>query len=337
MLRPADLDVPIVLAPLAGGPATVELASAVSAAGGLGFLAAGYLSADALGERMAAMTVRPSGVNVFVPSPSAGEDVGAYAARLAAEGPVGEPRADDDDWDAKLALLQASPPDVVSFTFGLPDLAVIAALRERDIAVWLTVTTPDEAEAAVAAGADAVVAQGAEAGGHRGGFDDAGEAIGTLALVQLIAARVRVPIVAAGGVSKGAGLAAVLAAGASAGAVGTAFLRATEAGTSGAHREALATTRATALTRAFTGRTARGIVNTFMRRHEAAAPRAYPAVHHLTAPLRAQARAAGDAENINLWAGQAHALAREAPAAEIMAELMDGARAAVARAGQRLS
>ena len=146
-----------------------------------------------------------------------------------------------------------------------------------------------------------------------------------------------VPVVAAGGIATGAAVAAVLAAGASAAAIGTGFLRATEAGTSAAHRAALAAPAPTTLTRAFTGRTARGIVNAFIRRHEAEAPRAYPAVHHLTAPLRAQARADGDADNINLWAGQAHELAREAPAAEIMAELMEGARAAAARLDQRIA
>lgn len=336
MLTPDDLDVPIVLAPLAGGAATVELATAVSEAGGLGFLAAGYLTADALREQVAAMRVRPFAVNVFAPPSLPADDTGAYAERLAAEGPVGEARSDDDGWEAKLALLREHPPDVVSFTFGLPDAAVIASLRERGVAVWVTVTTPAEAEAAVAAGADAVVAQGSEAGGHRGGFDDEGEAIGTLALLQVVRARVDVPMIAAGGVTTGAAVAAVLAAGASAAAVGTGFMRATEAGTSAAHRAALAAPARTTLTRAFTGRTARGIVNAFIRRHEAHAPRAYPAVHHLTAPLRKEARASGDADRINLWAGQAHELAREAPAAEIVAGLMADARVAAARTAQRL-
>lgn len=336
MLRPADLDIPIVLAPLAGGSATVELAAAVSDAGGLGFLAAGYRTAADVGEQIGAIGDRRYGVNVFVPGP-AGEDVSAYAERLAVEGAVGEPRHEDDDWDAKLALLREVAPPVVSFTFGLPDAEAIAGLRARGSAVWVTVTNAAEGEAAVAAGADALVAQGAEAGGHRGGFTDGGEAIGTLALLQLLAARTSVPLVAAGGITTGAGLAAVLAAGASAAAIGTGFLRATEAGTHAAHRTALATPRPTALTRAFTGRSARGIVNAFMERHEAAAPSAYPEVHHLTAPRRAEARAAGDAEGFNLWAGQAHELAVEAPAAEIMATLMADARAASARLAQRIA
>jgi nitronate monooxygenase len=132
-------------------------------------------------------------------------------------------------------------------------------------------------------------------------------------------------------------VAAALACGARAVAIGTGFLRATEAGTSPAHREALASSTPTALTRAFTGRTARGMVNEFMRRHDADAPAAYPEVHHLTAKLRAEARAAGDASRINLWAGQAHELAREAPAAEIVAELMAEARAALQAAASSWS
>jgi nitronate monooxygenase len=142
--------------------------------------------------------------------------------------------------------------------------------------------------------------------------------------------------VAAGGIGDGAAVAAVLAAGASAAQVGTAFLAATEAGTNRAHRQALAAGRPTALTRAFTGRQARGIVNAFMEEHSEDPPIAYPQVHHATAPLRAAARERGDAERFNLWAGQAHRLAREAPAAEIMRELSDSAREALAEAAKRL-
>ncbi len=335
-----QLRVPIVLAPLAGGPATVELAAAVSEAGGLGFLAAGYRTADDVRTQIAllrARTERPFGVNLFVPGvPSDPAAYAGYAERLAAEGTVGEPRFDDDEWDAKLAALHEDPPPVVSFVFGLPSPDVLAALRSRGSEAWVTVTTPEEGERAVAAGAAALVAQGTEAGGHRGGFGDDHPGMGTLALVQVLAERVEEPIVAAGGVTTGRAIAAVLAAGARAAAVGTGFLRATEAGTSDAHREALGSRTPTRLTRAFSGRTARGIVNAFLERHDEHAPAAYPEVHHLTAPLRAEARRAGDADRINLWAGQAHELAREAPAAEIMATLMQEARTAAATAHRRL-
>jgi nitronate monooxygenase len=331
-----ELEHPIVAAPLGGGPSTVALAAAVSAAGGLGFLAAGYRSAADVREDIEAVraaTDRPFGVNVFVPAGTPAEPgaVQAYASRLCDAGlEVGDGRWDDDGWSAKVELLLAERPPVASFTFGLPDREVIAELRERGVAVWVTVTTPAEAAAARAAGADAVVCQGIEAGGHRGGFDAAaaGE-LGLLALLQLTAAAVDVPMVAAGGIATGRAIAAVLAAGASAAALGTAFMRTPEAGTAAAHREALAGDRPTALTLAFSGRPARGIVNAFMREHGSAAPLAYPEVHHLTTPARAAARRAGDAEGFNLWAGQAHALATDEPAGDLVRRLAAEARAAL--------
>ncbi len=184
---------------------------------------------------------------------------------------------------------------------------------------------------------DALVVQGAEAGGHRGSFDDAepGE-IGLLALLQLAAAAAPgLPLVAAGGIANGAGVAAALAAGAAAAQLGSAFMLTPEAGTSAPHRAALAAPAPTALTRAFSGRSARGIVNRFMRDHEAAAPRAYPEVHHLTAPLRAAARERGDADVVNLWAGQAHELAEPRPAGDLVVQLAADARAALRTAAAR--
>ena len=144
---------PIVLAPLAGGPSTPELAAAVSEAGGLGFLAAGYLSADALAERIEAtraLTARPFGVNLFVPGPRAPSEVfAAYVAGLEGEGlQVGAPRFDDDDWEAKLALLERSPVAAVSFTFGFPDAGVLERVRATGAEAWVTVTSPEEASAA---------------------------------------------------------------------------------------------------------------------------------------------------------------------------------------------
>jgi nitronate monooxygenase len=311
-----ELNTPIVLAPLAGGPSTPALTAAVSEAGGLGFLAAGYLTAEALGERMEetrALTARPFGVNVFVPGSAA--DPSAYAAYVDSLPGAGEPRADDDDWEAKLALLADHP--VVSFTFGCPAPDVIAGLRGE---AWVTVTSPEEARAAAEAGADVLVAQGGEAGGHRGSFTDREDlsVYGLLALLQLIDAGK--PVVATGGIATAAGVAAVLAAGARAAQAGTAFMRCPEAGTHPAHKAALATSAPTALTRAFTGRLARGIVNRFMAEHPDA-PIAYPEIHFATAPLRAAARKANDPGGFNLWAGEAHALAQEKPAAAVVADL----------------
>jgi nitronate monooxygenase len=227
-------DIPVVLAPLAGGPSTPELAAAVSNAGGLGFLAAGYLSAaDVAGRRrrLTELTSRPFGVNVFVPGPAGDvarvrqfaaeieSDVSAAGARL------GETRHDDDGWDAKIEYLTADPVDVVSFTFGIPGEDVIAGLRARGSEVWVTVTSLDEASRAAAAGADLLVVQGYEAGGHRGGASDAPEeAIGLIALLQLVTARLATPVVAAGGLATGSAIAAALCLGARGAALGTAFL-----------------------------------------------------------------------------------------------------------------
>lgn len=343
---PDVLAAPIVQAPLAGGPSTPALAAAVSAAGGLGFLAAGYKNADTVAQDVAALraaTDAPFGINLFAPPGTVADRdaVARYAARLIGEAErqgamLGDPRNDDDAFEAKLALLHDAKPAVVSFTFGCPPAATIVALQGDGIAVWVTVTTPAEARQAAEAGADALVVQGAEAGGHRGGFDDTspGE-IGLLALLQLVRADVGLPLIATGGIMTGAGLAAVLVAGAAAAQLGSAFMLTPEADTSAAHRAALAREEETALTRAFSGRTARGIVNRFLIEHDADAPSAYPEVHHLTAPLRKAARERGDGEAINLWAGQAHRLAQAKPAGELVRQLAAEARAVLRTAAAR--
>jgi nitronate monooxygenase len=314
----------IVLAPLAGGPSTPELAAAVSNAGGLGFLGAGYLSPDELAARLRrtrALTERPFGVNLFVlrERPVDEEAVRAYAGRLASEGhEIGEPRFDDDAFAEKLELARES--DVVSFTFGCPDDAAIASVHDAGAAAWITVTTVAEAITAANAGADALVVQGLEAGGHRGTWDDGDEDVPLLDLLRSVREQLSIPLVASGGIGTRDGVRAAIDAGAAAVQAGTAFLLCPEAGTSEPHRRALRGGGETAITRAFTGRRARGIVNAFMRGHEDA-PRAYPHVHYVTAPMRAAARAAGDAGLINLWAGTRFADAREEPAAAVVARL----------------
>jgi len=344
-----ELEVPIVLAPLAGGPTTPQLAAAVSNAGGLGFLAAGYLSADQLRGQITQareLTGAKLGVNVFVPgTPSSPAAVAEYAAAIAADArgagvELGVARFDDDDWAAKLALLTADPPPVTSFTFGCPGPEVVAALQAAGSEVWVTVTTPAEAALAAAAGADALVAQGSEAGGHRGSFaddpaDDSGGGFGLLSLLQLVRSHTSLPVVAAGGISTGDGIAAVLAAGAAAAQLGTAFLRCPEAGTTPLQRTALASGTPTALTRAFTGRLARGIRNQFLDDHGHHAPAAYPEVHYLTSPVRAAGRSNGNPDLVNLWAGQTHELSRELPAADLVASLIGDARAALLAAASR--
>ncbi len=325
------MDRQVVLAPLAGGPSTPELAAAVTNAGGLGFLGAGYLTADALRERIRAtraLTDGPFGVNLFLlrDHPVDEDAVAAYAIRLEPEArargvELGEPRFDDDALAAKVDVVLSERVGIVSTTFGCPSRELVATLQATGAAVWVTVTSAEEARRAHEAGADTLVVQGAEAGGHRGSWhDDDGPDLDLLPLLAAVRAEVRLPLVAAGGIVDAATAAAARAAGAEAVQAGTAFLLCPEAGTSDAHRRALRAGGTTAVTRAFTGRRARGIENAFMRAHPDA-PSAYPHVHHLTAPLRAAARAAGDADAINLWAGTRFAAARDAPAAEIVASL----------------
>jgi len=302
----------------------------VSEGGGLGFLAAGYKTIDEVRreiEQVRVRTRRPFGVNVFFPTRVAADEalLADYILRLAGEAErygvaCGEASWSDDGWEGKLELVTRERPAVVSFTFGCPDRRIVAGLQAVGIAVWCTVTSPAEATIATVAGVDALVVQGAEAGGHQGSFDDTDAApVGLLALLQLVRRATHLPLIAAGGIANGDGIAGVIAAGASAAQIGSGLMLTPEAGTSEPHRAAFAKDAPTALTRAFSGRRARGIVNRFMRDHDAAAPKAYPHVHYLTAPLRAAARAAEDADGIHLWAGQAYSLAEPIPAAELVA------------------
>ena len=337
---------PIVLAPLAGGSSTPELSAAVSEAGGLGFLASGYLSPDALEERMARvreLTDAPFGVNLFVPGDPEAETprLDAYLRQIASEAnrygaDLGDARYDDDGYQQKLALVGSQRPAVASFTFGCPEPERIEALKSSGVEVWVTATSPREARIDAKAGADGLVLQGSEAGGHRASFVDSDdEPLSTLVLLRLVAGRTRVPLIASGGLTDGPAVAAVLAAGAAAAQLGTAFLRADEAGTEPAYRKALASNAPTALTRAFSGRRARGILNRFMAEHSRNAPAAYPQIHYATSPLRAAARKRGDPDGFNLWAGQAHELAPSGPAAEILRSISEGARQALEAAANR--
>lgn len=328
MLDLRDLALPVVGAPMAGGPSTPALAAAVSGAGGLGFLAAGYKRADTMAaeiEEVRAATSAPYGVNLFLVEPYEPDAarLDAYRRSLAIDATrlgvdLGEPRWDDDDWSVKLEVVLDERPDAVSFTFGCPSAEVLRALAEHDILTAVTVTTVAEARVAVARGAASLAVQGPDAGGHRGTWDlDARP--GRSPLLDLVAAvvvEVAVPVAAGGGVT------AVLERGAVAAQVGTSYLLADEAGTNPVHRAALTDpgfTR-TAVTRAYTGRWARGLANRFMAEHGDAPP-GYPQVHHVTAPLRAAAVAAGDAQVAHLWAGTGFAEARSVTAEEITASL----------------
>ncbi|MEU0439050.1 nitronate monooxygenase [Streptomyces sp. NPDC006186] len=336
---------PIVQAPMAGGVSVPKLAAAVCEAGGLGFLAAGYKTADGMYQeikQLRSLTSRPFGVNLFLPQPDHAESgaVELYAQQLAGEAAwyeteLGDPETGrDDGYDAKLAVLLDNPVPVVSFHFGVPGQEALEALRRIGTYTLVTATTPEEALAVQRAGADAVIAQGVEAGGHQGTHRDDPETdcggVGLLALVAQIRETVTIPVVAAGGIMRGSQIAAVLAAGASAAQLGTAFLATPESGAHAVHKQALVDPLfvRTELTRAFSGRPARGLVNRFMREHGPYAPAAYPEVHHLTSPLRKAAAKAGDPQGMALWAGQGHRLARPLPAGRLVHVLVEELEAA---------
>ncbi|MFI8834208.1 nitronate monooxygenase [Streptomyces afghaniensis] len=344
---------PIVQAPMAGGVSVPKLAAAVCEAGGLGFLAAGYKTADGMYEeikQLRSLTGRPFGVNLFMPQPEYADPaaIDVYAHQLAGEASwyeaeLGDPDSGrDDGYETKLAVLRDNPVPVVSFHFGAPSREVVDALHRVGTFVLVTATTPDEARAVERAGADAVIAQGVEAGGHQGTHRDLPETdgcgIGLLSLVAQIRETVSIPIIAAGGIMRGGQIAAVLAAGASAAQLGTAFLATAESGANALHKQALTHSLfvRTELTRAFSGRPARGLVNRFLREHGPYAPAAYPEIHHLTAPLRKAAAKAGDAQGMALWAGQGHRMARELPAGqlvEVLAGELAAARTALSGGG----
>jgi nitronate monooxygenase len=329
------LKVPVIVAPMAGGPSTPALAAAGTNAGGLGFVAAGYLTADALAERITAargLTSGPLGVNLFVPQPSAalpdaihryGQALESESARY--EASLGEPRYDDDQWSAKLDVVMDLKPEVVSFTFALPEASEIAMLRGVDITTVASITTLAEAEMAVARGVDVVAAQGPAAGGHRGTLDQT-VSPATQPLTQLLRATtvaLEVPVIAAGGLMTAVDVADVLASGAVAAQLGTAFLLADESGSSPVHRAALQDPRftETVVTRCFSGRYARGLRNRFIDEHDAEAPVGYPEIHYMTSPVRAASVRAGDPHGTNVWAGTGFKKAKTGSVAEIMAAL----------------
>lgn len=282
-------------------------------------------------KQLRGITSRPFGVNLFMPQPEYADAaaVDVYAHQLAGEAAwyeteLGDPDSGrDDGYDAKLAVLLDNPVPVVSFHFGVPSRDVLDSLRRVGTFTLVTATTAEEALAVQRAGADGVIVQGVEAGGHQGTHRDVqetdGGGIGLLSLIAQVRETVSLPLVA-GGLMRGSQIAAALAAGASAAQLGTAFLATPESGANALHKQALTNPLfvRTELTRAFSGRPARGLVNRFLREHGPYAPAAYPEVHHLTSPLRKAAAKAGDAQGMALWAGQGHRMARELPAGQLV-------------------
>ncbi|WP_254678127.1 nitronate monooxygenase [Agrococcus sp. SGAir0287] len=326
----------VTVAPMAGGATTPGLVAAAERHGAFAQLAAGYLDAATLRDRIRrtrALGASRFGVNLFAPHPHAiaPDRYAAYWSEIAGDARRVLPDAtmpplmeDDDDWHAKVDVVLAERVPVVSITFGLPDPASLARLRDAGVVTVQTVTTAAEAAAAARAGVDALVVQAAAAGGHSGVWapDVVPADVPLPQLVGEVRAATTLPIVAAGGIASRGDARAALEAGADAVAVGTAALRADEVGTSATYRAALAGDGVdrTALTRAFTGRYARALVTPFVTAH-ADAPSGYPALHHLTRPMRAAAATAGDASLLHLWAGTGWRSAREAPIATILDDL----------------
>jgi nitronate monooxygenase len=325
---------------MAGGPTTVSLVTAVSAAGAFGFLAGGYRRATDLAADLEAVRdagVEAFGINLFVPGRPA-EDarrLTSYVASLEAEAAalgasLGEPTWDDDDYPAKLEVLLARPPALVSFTFGLPAKEVMRSLQAAGTLVVVTVTTPEEAELALREGPDALCLQGEESGAHRGSLDNADRPDADRSVRSLLAAvrrRTLVPLVAAGGIGGPDDVRDLLTRGATMVQAGTAFLRSDESGAAQLVKDGLAAPRfadvGTVVTRAFSGRRARSLLNAFARDHRDA-PAAYPEINNATRPLRSAAVRAGDAERTSLYAGTAFAQARAVPAAEVVEWLVSG-------------
>lgn len=337
------VEFPIVQGPFGGGNSTAALTAAVSNAGGLGSFGAVNLAPDqieATVREIAGLTRKPFNVNLWVPIP--GQDDASIStaqferalARLAPHlrelglPPPQRPAKYGPSFDAQVhALLRARPP-VFSFVMGVPERAILDDARRREIVTIGTATTVEEAVAIADAGADLVVASGADAGGHRGSFLRPLEVslIGTFSLVPQIANAVGIPVIAAGGIADGRGIAAALTLGADAVQVGTAFLATPEAGAPEAHKRLLGRpeARGSRLTRAVTGRWARGIENHLMLDLERSLADVlpFPAQSWLTAPLRTAAAQAGRADLLALWAGQNAASARPMPAAELLRTLV---------------
>ncbi|MBG0568668.1 NAD(P)H-dependent flavin oxidoreductase [Actinoplanes aureus] len=334
------IDVPIIQGPFGGGLSSVALVAAVSGAGGLGSFGAHHLDPDAITALVADLKSavprdRPFNVNLWVPHPyEAGlrpapadfERLRPLYERLGVSAPTSytTPPVFDDQMDA---LLAAQPP-VISFVMGTPSADVVTEARRRGIVMIGTATTVDEAVAVEAAGLDVVVASGSDAGGHRGAFlrPVAESLVGTFSLVPQVVDAVRIPVVAAGGIADRRGVTAALALGAAGVQIGTGFLATTQSGASPIHKAALTgpDARITVLTRLFSGRHARAIINPLIREltaEEANVPE-YPVHNALMQPLRRAAAAHNDSRYINLWAGQSASLSRSVTAQEYLATLV---------------
>jgi NAD(P)H-dependent flavin oxidoreductase YrpB (nitropropane dioxygenase family) len=338
MLTQFGMSIPLIAAPMSGGPTNPAMVSAATQAGGFGLLAAGYKTVEAIEAEIKTTRAHgiPFGVNVFAPNPLPVDpaDYRAYAAIVQREADQfgltlpPDPIEDNDYFDEKIALLLDDPVPMVSFTFGIPSHRVISGLRRAGSVVVQTVTTADEALLARDAGVDMLAVQAASAGGHSGTLSPLRplKPVPIVDLVEQIVVTSGLPVLAAGGLATAAAVADVIRVGAAAAVVGTVLLRAAESGASATHQAALTDPAftETVLTHAFTGRPARGLRNAFIDAHEAGAPFGYPAVHYLTSPLRKAAAAAWKPDYVHLWAGTGYRQATAEPAADILRRLAGG-------------
>ncbi len=337
------LHVPILLAPMAGA-CPPSLSIAVARAGGMGACGALLMAPQAIGDWAADVRAGGTGafqINLWIPEPAPRWDGQAEAAVRAFVGawgpPVPEAAGDvsPPDFEAQCEAMLAAEPAVVSSIMGLYPPAFVARVKARGIKWFATVTTVAEARAAAAAGADVIVAQGMEAGGHRGAFEGAqaeARLVGLFSLLPAVVDAVEVPVVAVGGIADGRGVAAALVLGASAVQVGTGFLRCPEANLSPAWADALGRSQPedTMLTRAFSGRAGRSIATAYARAAMDAGappPAPYPVQRGLTGPMRNAAAETDDVERMQAWAGQSARLAPARPADEVVQALWAGARA----------
>jgi len=340
MIERFHLRVPVILAPMAGDASTPELAAAVSEAGGLGSLGLAYNSPQQIRDAVAAtrrLSVGPFAVNLFSPlaaQPLTGDAAAVtdFISQLHGEfglPPASIPERPAEDFEAQLAAVLECEVPVFSFTFGLMPPAAMAQLRDRGIYTIGTATTVREAMLLEASGVDAIVAQGSEAGGHRGTFAEPAESslIGSMALIPQVVDAVKVPVIASGGIMDGRGIAAALALGAVAVQMGTAFLTARESGAVPAYKRRVldAAESDLILTRSFSGRWARGLSNRFIREFESrfAEPLSYPWQNALTRGLRRAAAQREDAEYLSLWAGQGTRMTREESAGDLVRRLAE--------------
>jgi len=338
MIDKIGMEYPIIQAPMAGGPSTPELVAAVSNAGGLGSLGAGYLSPEQIESeirKVKEITDKPFNINLFVPesvkprnpSQNVMNKLEEFSKELDSDAPLLS-ESPQFGFDDQLAVVIENDVPVFSFTFGIPELKVMKKLKEKGIFVIGTATCVEEGILLERAGCDAIVAQGSEAGGHRGSFanDDRVPLIGGLALIPQLVDNVAIPVIASGGIMDGRGIAAALALGASAVQMGTAFLGCKETGIPNPYHQKLLNSGdvSTVLTKSFSGKYARGIKNRFIDEMSSLEGdvASYPLQNSLTRTIRNAAKEKGDPEFMSLWAGQGASMSRDFTAKELLNTLV---------------